>query len=119
MLNICEYLVSVLLGETKLPGPITIAEMPEETFRSVPYWISPQASLYPAGESHSDFAAKYIHPELELEEAKRAMLREGWVRVRTHPTQGVLELQAVAMTPAQQAVVQSMAEKTGLEIQAA
>ncbi len=72
--------------------------------RSRGFWVSPNAKLYQVGASHAEFAVRYVHPELG-QGAFDGMMRDGWVRMRAHPEQKILEVESLKMTPAQQKIV--------------
>ena len=72
--------------------------------KSQGFWLSPNAKTYQVGVSHAEFAVRYMHPELG-NGAFDAMFREGWVRLRSHPENKILEIEFLRSTPEQRKII--------------
>ena len=83
--------------------PMDIDPTKIQAGKSQGFWLSPIAKLYQVGVSHAEFAIRYMHPELG-NGAFDAMFREGWVRLRSHPEQKILEIEFLRSTPEQRKV---------------
>lgn len=99
-----------------LPWNIDYTKLPVETYRSEGYWISPNTKVYNTEESHAEFAKKYLYPDLDYDDAREKAIKDGWIRLRTHPTQGIMELDALNIKPEQLTVAKDFAKRQRLKL---
>ena len=100
---------------TKLPWNIDYTKLPVETFASNPYWISPNNKVYDAGESHAWFAKEYLYPDLDYVPARQEALKNGWIRIRTHPTEGILEVEGNKLNSEQKKIIKELSKLQNLK----
>jgi len=98
-----------------LPWNIDYTKLQVETFASNPYWISPNNKVYDAGESHSWFAKEYLYPDLDYVPAREEALKNGWIRLRTHPTQGILEVEGLKLNLEQKKIIRELSKLQNLK----
>ncbi len=110
-------LKSLLSESLKMPFPINYKQLPVETFKSVGYWVSPKGDVYDVQTSHTDFADKYLFPNLEVSgEARNLAIDSGWIRIRTNsPEHGYMEIEYKFMNPKQKSLIIDFCKRQNLE----
>lgn len=108
--------INVPVMETKakpLPWYIDPSTVPLEQVKSIPYWISPNGNFFDAGDSHMAFAQMYLYPDAK--DAKKEAINNGWIRVRSHPTGGGIEVEFNKMTGNQKKALEKFAKSQEID----